>query len=95
MADGKSKGVFVVVQWGYEAHEAFVSATKWQSIIAGKAVRLTVRGNDGEGRSQWEYWNFSGGADGDLCVEYGSDGGVGWIGNLKGATIVDATEEDA
>jgi hypothetical protein len=36
---------------------------------------------------QWEYWNFAGGLDGDLVVEYGDDGGTGFIGRLADATI--------
>lgn len=91
----RSKGVFAIVEWGDESHEVFVTAKKWQNIIEGKAARIRVRGNDGDGGGQWEYWNFSGGADGDLLVEYGSDGGVGWDGKLRDATIVDATDEDS
>jgi len=35
----------------------------------------------------WDYWAFSGGLDGDLTVDYGSDGGQGFTGKLRTAEI--------
>jgi hypothetical protein len=57
----------------------------WSLVKSGAALRIRSPGCSEEGR-QWEYWNFAGGIDGDLVVEYGY-GGTGYTGRLSDATI--------
>jgi hypothetical protein len=58
-------------------------------VKRGGSLRIRSPGFSEDG-FQWEYWNFSGGLDGDLVVEYGEDGGTGFIGELRDAMIEEA-----
>ena len=55
-------------------------------------AKLAGRDEHQPGWFQWEYWNFAGGLDGDFVVEYGDDGGTGFIGKLSDATIEEKPE---
>ncbi len=86
----KAGPVSVIVEWGYDLHEIVLTKRNWSLILRGKPLRIRSRGYY-EGACQWEYWNFAGGLDGALLVEYGENGAVGFEGHLKDA-IVKATE---
>jgi hypothetical protein len=58
----------------------------WSRVKRGVAVRIRAAGYWEEG-FQWAYWSFAGGLDGDLIVTYSTDGGTGFIGKLRDATI--------
>ena len=82
----KSGKMRVCVEWGYDTHEVVLTPRNWSRIKRGNPLRIRTQ-SWYEGGSQWEYWNFSGGLEGDLVVEYGEDGGVGFDGKLSDATI--------
>jgi hypothetical protein len=74
------------VEWGYDTHVVRLTARNWAKVKNGHSLRIRSSGFSAEG-FQWEYWNFSGGLDGNLVVEYGRGGGVGFTGRLTEATI--------
>lgn len=82
----KPGGARIAVEWGYERHEVVLTPRNWARVKGGGKLRLRSRGFSEEG-FQWEYWNFAGGIDGDLTVEYGEDGGKGFVGKLRDAWI--------
>ena len=82
----KAGGARIAVEWGYDIHEVILTARNWARVKRGGSLRIRSPGYSEEG-SQWEYWNFAGGLDGDLIVEYGNDGGQGFVGKLRDATI--------
>ena len=82
----KPRGAKISVEWGYEIHEITLTPRNWRLVKAERPLRITGSG-PGEGKSQWEYWNFAGGLSGRLLVEYGDDGGVGFEGRLCDAEI--------
>jgi hypothetical protein len=57
---------------------------KKRRSIEDQIARLFGRG------TPWEYWNFSGGLDGDLVVEY-RYGGTGFIGSLNDAIVEESS----
>jgi hypothetical protein len=80
------------VSWGYDVCvELRISKRNWSKISRGE--RVTIRGNGYyyEGEFFWDYWNFSGGIDGELRVTYASpkdhDEGVGFDGSLREALV--------
>lgn len=81
----------LAVSWGYDVSvELVVSKENWSKILRGNQVRIRGRGYYYEGDFFWDYWNFRGGLDGELIVNYGSpkDGdysGVGFEGKLRDA----------
>ena len=79
-------GVVVRVEWGYDLHEVRLTPRNWSKIRRGLPLRIRSNGAH-EGGSQWEYWSFSGGLNGDLTVYYGEDGGVGFVGKMSEAFI--------
>ena len=85
----KSGGARIVVTWGYDLHEVVLTARNWSRVKRGGSLSIRSAGYS-ECGPQWEYWNFAGGLDGDLVVEYGSDGGTGFIGTLSDAMIEEA-----
>jgi hypothetical protein len=87
----KPGGARIIVQWGYDSHDVVLTPRNWTRVKRGKALRIRSPGFSEEG-FQWEYWNFAGGLDGDLVVEYGDDGGTGFIGKLDDATIEEMPE---
>ncbi|MHC2582667.1 hypothetical protein ACVI1J_005158 [Bradyrhizobium diazoefficiens] len=79
----------ITVEWGYDLHEITLTPRNWSRVKRGGKLRIRSRGFSEDG-PQWEYWSFAGGLDGDLSVEYGEDGGVGFVGKLHDATIEEA-----
>ena len=85
-SDLKPGGAHLTVEWGYDNHDVVLTPRNWARVKRGKPLRIRSPGFSEEG-FQWEYWNFAGGLDGELVVEYGDDGGTGFIGKLADATI--------
>ena len=71
---------------GDDNHSITLTPRNWSIVKRGRPLRIRAPGFSEEG-FQWEYWNFAGGLDGDLVVEWGEDGGVGFDGKLHHATI--------
>ena len=82
----KAGGARIWVEWGYERHEIILTPRNWRLVMAERPLRIRGSG-PGEGKSQWEYWNFAGGLNGSLLIEYGNDGAVGFEGRLCDAHI--------
>jgi hypothetical protein len=82
----KRGGARIAVEWGYDVHEVTLTPRNWSRVKRGHNLRIRSVGYY-EGASQWEYWNFGGGLNGELIVEYGNDGGQGFIGRLSDAMI--------
>jgi hypothetical protein len=78
----------IIVEWGYDNHEMVLNSRNWARVKRGGELRIRCRGFSEDG-PQWEYWNFAGGLDGKLLVEYG-DGGTGFVGTLREARIEEA-----
>ena len=89
----KAGGVRIWVEWGYERHEITLTPRNWRLVKAEHSLRIRSSG-PGEGKSQWEYWNFAGGLSGRLLVEYGNDGAVGFEGRLCDAEIEGLEKND-
>jgi hypothetical protein len=83
----RAPGTTVTVEWGYELHSINLTARNWSKVKSGKPLRIRGRGYHDEGEFFWDYWTFGGGLDGQLMVEYGDNGGTGFIGKLSDATI--------
>lgn len=77
----------VTLVWCYEPHSITLKARNWARVRKGLPLSIRGKGYYDEGRFYWDYWYFSGGLDGRLEVTYGSDGGTGFVGVLKQATI--------
>jgi hypothetical protein len=84
----KSGGARVAVEWGYDIHDVILTPRNWSRVKRGGSLKIRSRGHS-EDAFQWEYWNFGGGLDGNLVVEY-SGGGTGFIGQLSDAMIEEA-----
>jgi len=67
---GKPGGACISVWWGNCIHKVMLTPRNWSLVKSGAALRIRSPGYSEEGR-QWGYWNFAGGIDGDLVVEYG------------------------
>jgi hypothetical protein len=82
----KESAAHLTVSWGYDVTvELHVPKQGWSKIMKGEPV--TIRGDDYyyEGEFFRDYWDFSGGIDGELRVRYGSsedgdDSGEGFVG---------------
>ena len=81
----------ISVEWGYDIHTITLTPRNWSKVKRGNRLRIRAPGFSEEG-FQWEYWSFSGGVQGDLIVEYGSNGGTGFIGKLSDAEIEEASQ---
>ncbi len=77
----------ISVEWGYELHSLTLTPEQWATILGGEELGVKGAGYWYEGTFFDDYWHFTGGLDGDLIVFYGDDGGTGWNGPLRGATI--------
>jgi hypothetical protein len=81
------------VSWGYDVTvELRVSKRNWSKITSGKPVTIRGNGYYYEGEFCRDYWDFSGGIDGELIVRYGSptDGdysGQGFVGTPRDALV--------
>ena len=81
--------VLLSVSWRYDVTvELRISKRNWSKISRGE--QITIRGNSYyyEGEFSGDYWDFSGGIDGELRVRYGSPkgrycDGVGFDGTLR------------
>jgi hypothetical protein len=83
----RTPGTTVTVEYGHELHSIRLTPRNWAKVKSGKPLRLRGKGYHYEGEFFWDYWTFAGGLDGELRVEYGKDGGTGFIGKLSDATI--------
>lgn len=72
--------------------EITLTRRSWGLVKAGKPLRIRASGA-GEGKSQWEYWNFVGGLNDRLLVEYSDDGAVGFESRLRDAEIEEFYEK--
>ena len=89
----KNLGATVSVRWGYDvAVSVRLTPRNWAKIKAGKPLHIRGKGYYYEGEFFWDYWHFGGGLDGSLTVTYGTDGGTGFIGDLKDAKIEEQRE---
>jgi hypothetical protein len=82
----KPGGARVTVVWGLDNHEVILTPRNWSRVKKGGSLKIRSRGFSEDG-FQWEYWYFAGGMDGELIVEYGRDGGQGFVGKLRDAAI--------
>jgi len=89
----RQSAVHLSVSWGYDVDvELRISKRNWAKIIRGEQVTIRGKGYHYEGEFFWDYWDFSGGIDGELRVRYGSpkDGdysGEGFISSLREALV--------
>ena len=72
--------------------ELLVSRRTWSKILKGQELTLRRQGFAYEGDFYRDYWDFSGGLDGELRVRYGSpkDGdysGEGFVGSPRDALV--------
>ena len=79
-----SRATFTV-EWGYELHTITLTARNWSKVRRGKPLRLRGTGYRYEGDFFWDYWTFNQETVGELFVDYGDDGGQGWIGTWGSA----------
>lgn len=79
-------GVTVTVSWGYELHSVKIGAARWRRIRRGEAVLVRSKGWY-EGKSFPCFWLFDDNAEYSLVVNYGNDGGTGFNGDIRDATI--------
>jgi len=77
----------ITVEWGDELHSIFLTPRNWAKVKSGTAHRQRGKGYYCGTEFFWDYWEFSGGLDGDLTVGYGNDGGEGFVGSLSDAII--------
>jgi hypothetical protein len=81
------RAALIAVEWGYDTHSIRLEASEWTRVKEGLSLRVPGDGYYYEGEFFQDYWNFSGGRDGKLAVEYGDGGGVGFKGSLTDASI--------
>lgn len=84
----RHSGATITVWWGNDDVEATIRFTppNWSKVKAGKPLHIRGKGYWYEGERYQDWWNFAGGTDGELLVEYG-DGAVGFDGKLRDARI--------
>lgn len=79
--------------WGDGVHvQLTLSSRKWAKVQAGKPLTVRGKGYGYEGEFFWDYWDFSGGMNGELAVRYGrpNEGdysAVGWDGTVGEALL--------
>jgi hypothetical protein len=89
----KESAAHLSVSWGYDVDvELHVSKCNWKKIMKGQNVTIRGKGYYYEGEFFWDYWDFSGGIDGELRVRYGSPrvgdySGEGFIGTMREAMV--------
>jgi hypothetical protein len=89
----KESAVHLSVNWGYDVTVNLrVSRRNCSKVSKGERVTIRGKGYYYEGEFFWDYWDFSGGIDGDLEVRYGTpkDGdysGQGFVGKLRDALV--------
>lgn len=77
----------ITVKWGYEDHSITLTPRNWAAIKAGRPYSQRGAGYRYDAEFFWDYWEFGGGLEGDLTVNYGNDGGQGFVGSLSDAKI--------
>jgi len=77
----------ITVEWGNESHSITLTPRNWAKVRSGAPHRQRGKGYYCGPEFFWDYWEFSGGMDGDLTVDYGNDGGQGFVGKLRTAAI--------
>jgi len=77
----------ISVEWGSEIHSIKLTSRNWRRVKSGRQLKIRGKGYYYEGQFFWDYWYFAGGIYGSLLVTYGSDGGCGFEGLLRDATI--------
>jgi hypothetical protein len=77
----------ISVEWGYEVHSIVLGERTWREICGGHPKKVRGSGYRHEGEFFWDYWIFNSAQPGSLVVEYGKDGGVGFVGDLKSAEV--------
>ena len=77
----------ITVEWGYESHSITLTPRNWAKIKSGAPHRQRGKGYYCGPEFFWDYWVFGGGMDGDLTVDYGNDGGQGFVGKLRATEI--------
>jgi hypothetical protein len=83
----QSPGATITVEWGYELHAITLTTRNWRKVKAGKPLRIRGKGYGCCEGFFWDYWAFNEREVGSLLVEYGNDGGVGYIGGLSDASV--------
>jgi hypothetical protein len=85
----EKQAAVLAASWGYDVYvELDVSQEDWARIVAGDKVTIQGEGYDYEGETFLDFWDFSGGIDGQLEVRYGSEeegdfSGQGFIGSIR------------
>lgn len=89
--EAMTKGAIITVEWGYEIHQLVLTPKNWTRVKSGHALTIRGKGYYYDAQFYWDHWNFGGGLDGALSVEYDRPGsfdpGDGFIGNLSDAMI--------
>ena len=80
--------------WCYDIVEVELSVSKrnWTKIVKGQEVTIRGKGYYYEGDYFWDYWDFSGGLDGELRVRYGSPKDGDYSGEGTITTVGDAID---
>lgn len=82
-----SCAAIISVEWGYELHSVELNPKEWAEVKNGESLGKRGEGYCYEGQFFLDYWDFGGGLDGSLYVDYGDDGANGFIGKLRDASI--------
>jgi hypothetical protein len=82
-------GARITVVWGAEhkPHTIVLTPRNWRRVKSGQPLDIRGKGYVYDGDFFWDYWRFGGGLEGTLVVDYGEDGGQGFVGNLHDAKI--------
>jgi hypothetical protein len=79
-------GVTLSVEWGYNRYYVKIGAARWRRIRQGEAMMIHNK-QWYEGKPFNCCWFFDYNADPGLQVDYGEDGGTGFIGDIRDAWI--------
>jgi hypothetical protein len=84
----KNASAIISVTWGNDVEVSIkLTPRNWAKVQCGKPLKIRGKGYYYEGEFFWDYWSFEGGFEGSLLVSYGQDGGVGFEGKLRDASI--------
>lgn len=81
-------GVIVAVKWDDDWHAIVVSAARWQRIRRGEKVISRTK-YWREGKMTWCHWLFDEKAERSLVMDYRTDDGLGFNGDIRDATLVE------
>ena len=85
----------LIASWGYEIDvELYVPEDDWTRILNGEKITIRGDGYAYEGQFYWDYWDFSGGLNGELRIRYGSpdeedDSAEGFVGSIREVLVKD------